>query len=511
MTDTPNRFMSISVRMDPSIRNISLVISFRWSASFWRFVWHALIFSSMEIISGDIKFERFKSAMGTLCRSGYLTKHDKDVKKELTVRPIVNNDIGFPPPPFKVFKTTKEYLCVPRFYAEDKFGPATVDKRPEPARMKSAFKGKLRKETHQIEALNKAIEAGHGVLSLPCGYGKTTVALAIACKLGKRTMIMVHKEFLANQWRERIQQFCPGATIGIVQQNKIEIEADFVIAMLQSLSQKEYSFEQFESIGTLIVDEAHHVCARVFSQALFKLCPKHVYGLSATPDRKDGLTKVLHWFMGPTFFAVERKEQTAVKVTPVEFSVPRYRDPPPCNRLGKLCLPEMITELVEMPQRNSMLLKLIKKASRGGRQVLVLSDRRLHCQYLHGQFPASGLYMGGMKESELDASSKCPIIFGTFSQAHEGLDIPTLDTLILATPKSDIKQSVGRILRETPGKKNLPHIWDVWDQWSVLNAMYYKRRKVYREGGFSIEGGTAEVEEQPKITGFLFAHVVGDS
>lgn len=447
--------------------------------------------------------------MGTLCRSGYLIKPDQETKRELTVRPIVNGDIGFPPPPFKVFKTTKEYLCVPRFYGEDKFGPATTDKRPEPSRMKSKFVGKLRKETHQIEALNKATEAGHGVLSLPCGYGKTTVALAIACKLGYRTMIVVHKEFLANQWRERIQQFCPGATIGLVQQDKIEIEADFVIAMLQSLSQKEYTFEQFESIGTLIVDEAHHVCARVFSQALFKMCPKHAYGLSATPDRKDGLTKVLHWFMGPTFFAVERKEQDAVTVTPVEFSVPRYRDPPPCNRLGKLCLPEMITELVEMPQRNALLVKTIKKASKGGRKVLVLSDRRLHCQYLQSQFPGSGLYMGGMKESELEESSKCPIIIGTFSQAHEGLDIPTLDTLILATPKSDIKQSVGRILRETPGKKNLPHIWDIWDQWSVLNAMYYKRRKVYREGGFSIEE-RGVVEEQPKITGFLFSHVVCD-
>jgi len=131
------------------------------------------------------------------------------------------------------------------------------------------------------------LKAGHGVLSLPCGYGKTTVSLAIACKLGYRTMIIVHKQFLADQWRERIQQFCPGATIGVVQQDKKEVECDFVIAMLQSLSLKEYSFSDFESIGTLIVDEAHHICAKVFSQSLFKMCPKHIYGLSATP-RKEG-------------------------------------------------------------------------------------------------------------------------------------------------------------------------------------------------------------------------------
>jgi superfamily II DNA or RNA helicase len=448
--------------------------------------------------------------MGKLCRSGYLTKHDTDVKKELTVRALVNNEFGFPPPAFKVFKTTKEWLCVPRFYGTEKFGEPTEDTRPTPALMTAKFVGKLRKETHQPEALSKAIEAGHGVLSLPCGYGKTTVALAIACTLGFRTMIMVHKEFLANQWRERIQQFCPGAKIGLVQRDTVETDADFIICMLQSISQKEYTFEQFESIGTLIVDEAHHICARVFSQALFKLCPKHVYGLSATPVRKDGLTRVLHWFMGPTFFAIERKEQAKVTVTTIDFETPRFKDPPPTNRAGKLSLAEMITILVEMPQRNDKLIKLIRKASKGGRKLLVLSDRRMHCEYMHEKFPGSGLYMGGMSEEALEESSKCPIIFGTFSQAHEGLDIPTLDTLILATPKSDIKQSVGRILRETPGKKNEPHIWDIRDKWSILNSMYYKRHKVYKEGGFTVEGGQTEEETQPKISGFLFRNVVSD-
>ena len=121
-------------------------------------------------------------------------------------------------------------------------------------------------------------------------------------------MIVVHKEFLANQWRERIQQFCPGASIGIVQQDKKETECDFVIAMLQSLSLKEYSFNDFDTIGTLIVDEAHHICAKVFSQSFLKMCPKHIFGSSAPPTRKDGLTKVLHWFMGPTFFAIERRK-----------------------------------------------------------------------------------------------------------------------------------------------------------------------------------------------------------
>ena len=422
-----------------------------------------------------------------LTRSGCVVPDTPEIKKELTVRPIVNADFGVAPPSFKVFRKAKSGLCVPRYYAEEKFGKVIEDIRPKPEKIKIAFKGKLRNETHQNEALSKAIEAGHGILSLPCGFGKTTVSLAIACKLGYRTMIVVHKEFLANQWKERIQQFCPGASIGIVQQNKKEVDCDFVIAMLQSLSLKEYSFEDFDSIGTLIVDEAHHICAKVFSQSLFKLCPKHAFGLSATPNRKDGLTKVLHWFMGPTFFSVERKNQDQVDMFPLVYTCPRFEDPPPCTRFGKLSLPTMITELTEMPDRNRLILQTIKDLAKTTRQILVLSDRRFHCEYLHNKFKTtSGLYMGGMKEEELAESSKKQIIFATFSQAHEGLDIPTLDTVILATPKSDIVQSIGRIMRETKGKKNNPQIYDVVDHWSVFFAMYNKRLRVYRQGGFNI-------------------------
>ena len=437
-----------------------------------------------------------------LTRSGYIVKEDgqslAEIKKELTVRPEVNGDFGFPPPPFRVYRKTKNGVCVPRFYGVDKFGEPREDRRPEPVRTGVTFAGTLRDATHQNAALAAALKAGHGVLSLPCGYGKTTVALAIACKLGYRTMIVVHKQFLADQWRERIQQFCPGATIGIVQQNKKETDADFVIAMLQSLSLKEYDYTDFDTIGTLIVDEAHHICAKVFSQSLFRMCPKHVFGLSATPQRKDGLTKVLHWFMGPTFFSVERKNQAQVEVFPIKYEHDLFKNPPPCTRFGKISLVNMITELVESRDRNRMLVELIKRASAGTRQLLVLSDRRQHCEMLHQCFPKnSGLYMGGMKERDLQESSMKKIIFATFSQAHEGLDIPSLDTVILATPKSDIQQSIGRVMRETKGKQNNPHIYDINDQWSMLPAMWYKRLKVYKAGGFKIHGKCEE--ERPEF------------
>lgn len=441
-----------------------------------------------------------------ITRSGCLVESTSELKKQLTVRAIVNDEYGFPPPPFKVFRpATQNRICIPRYFLPDR--PVTEDKRPDPARVDITFRGQLRDSTRQVEAFDAAVRAGHGVLSLPCGYGKTTVALAIACALGYRTMIIVHKQFLGDQWRERIEQFVPGAKIGVVQQSKKEVEGcDFVIAMLQSLSQKDYSFGDFDSIGTVIVDEAHHICAKVFSQSLFKMCPKHIYGLSATPERKDGLTKVLHWFMGPTFFAVERKNQADVEMFCVQYEHPMFRDPPPCTRTGKLSLVNMITELVECRDRNQMLVKLIKKASEGTRRLLVLSDRRAHCEMLHQCFPKnSGLYMGGMKQKDLEESSTKKIIFATFSQAHEGLDIPALDTVILATPKSDIVQSIGRVMRETKGKKNNPHIYDIRDEWSILVSMYYKRLKVYKQGGFKIHAPREEPKEEDIPSGkFLF-------
>ena len=444
----------------------------------------------------------------TVTRTGYLvtgthTELEK-YKKELTVRPIVNSDFGSKPPSFKVFKPSKDGICVPYHYGVTTFGAPKSDKRPDPKTYNIPFEGILRESVFQPQAHQKALEAQRGVLSLPCGYGKTTVSLKIASSLGYRTLIIVHKEFLASQWRERIQQFCPGTTIGLIQQDKFDIEHPFVIAMLQTLSMKEFTFSDFETFGTVIVDEAHHICAKVFSQALFKMCPKHLFGLSATPIRKDGLSCVLEWFMGPSFFSVDRENRGNVHVNVVRYSCDRYKECPPCNRMGKLSLVNMISELTEDEIRTSQIVKIIKNLLKTKRHIIVLSERRNHCIYLKSQFvdELSGLYMGGMKQKDLNESSNKKVIFATYSQAHEGLDIPTLDTLIMASPKSDIVQSIGRIMRETEGKKNDPLIYDIVDEWSVLNAMYMKRRKVYKGINAYIE--SVEEPESKQMAGFSF-------
>lgn len=438
-----------------------------------------------------------------LTRNGYVTENSKEKRNELTVRAEMSDYVT--PPAFKVFRLrTDKMLVVPRYYG----GSVTKDVRVACAPTPNiVFTGTLREATRQPEAFARGTGAfaskGGGVLSLPCGFGKTTVALALSAHLKVRTMVVVHKEFLGNQWIDKIKEFCPGASIGRVQGDVFDIEKDFVIALIQTLSQREFPLNALDSVGLLIVDEAHHIGAPAFSQFMFKMCPKYTLGLTATPERKDGLTRLLYWFLGPEFFRIERTEQKTTKVETIHYDDPAYKESPPVTRFGKINMAGMISKVTELSERNKLIVRTVRGALKESRKVLVLSDRREHCfelQRLVGD--SAKLYIGGMKESDLEESAKSSVVVATFQLAHEGLDIPTLDTVILATPKSDIKQSIGRIMRETPGKKNAPLIYDIADHWSVFFSMYRKRCAVYREGGFEMD----QADEPPSTTtqGCLF-------
>ena len=450
----------------------------------------------------------------SLTRQGFsiLVQNSSDIKKDLTVRPI-ENALGIQSPSFKVFRVGKDgSILVPRYYGCERFGAPTTDSRRTPADAHGInFSGNLREATRQPEAFDAGVRAfkekGGGVLSLFCGGGKTTVALALSAQLKVRTMIVVHKEFLANQWVDKIKEFCPGASIGRVQGDTFDIEKDFVIALIQTMCMREFEPKVFDSVGLLIVDEAHHIGAPAFSQFMFKICPRFTLGLTATPERKDGLTRLLYWFLGPEFFRVERVNQGTTKVRTLKYACDAFKEAPPVTRFGKINMAGMTTLLTELENRNVLIVNTIHEALKDNRRVLVLSDRREHCFDLlnkigskrtsgpTGTFSSlAGLYIGGMKEAELNESAKKQVVIATFQLAHEGLDIPVLDTVILATPRSDIKQSIGRIMRETKGKLNDPLIFDIADQWSVFFSMYNKRLKVYREGGFEIVG-----EEKPVV------------
>ena len=442
-----------------------------------------------------------------LTRNGYLHPEElSEIKRELTVRPVTNALGGFGQgPSFKVWRRAAESrgLLVPRYFGIERFGPPARESRPDYGRAPGiVFTGRLRDATRQPEAFAAGVKAfeekGGGVLSLPCGFGKTTVALALSAHLKARTMIVVHKEFLANQWVDKIKEFCPGATIGRIQGDIFDIEKDFVIAMIQTMCMRYFEKKAFDSIGLLIVDEAHHIGAPAFSQFMFKICPKFTLGLTATPERKDGLTRLLYWFLGSEFFKVERVNQGATKVVTLNYTDDAFKEAPPVTRFGQINMAAMISQLAEIETRNDLIVDTAREAFDEGRRVLILTDRREHCFYLQNRLGSnSALYIGGMKEKDLEESAKAPIVVATFQLAHEGLDIPVLDTVILATPKSDIKQSIGRIMRETAGKVNDPLIIDIADHWSVFFAMYRKRLKIYREGGFEVIGDANDRPEKP--------------
>jgi len=415
----------------------------------------------------------------------------KEIKKNLTVRPA-ENALGIRPPSFRVWQDGSKAgtIRVPPFCdAVTPDARAAASSPGAPARID--FVGTLR--PHQNEAISRGVEAfsrvGGGVLSLDVGMGKTVCALALAARVKRRTMIIVHKGFLADQWIERIGQFCPGATIGRAQQDTFEVEGrDFVIAMIQTLCVRPWPAEAFKSIGTVIVDEAHHIAAQAFSQAMFLMRPKYTLGLTATPERKDGLTRLLYWFMGPEFFRLQRRDQENVTVHRVPFTCDAFLEAPPVTNFGKLNFAEVVNVLTRLPERNKILKKLISECS--GKHILVLTDRREHAMWLRDNIEGSALYIGGMDQTALEAATKAKVVVGTFSLAQEGLDIPTLDTVFLVTPHSDVKQAIGRIMRGA----SRPVIWDVVDSWSVLYSMWRKRLGTYRDLGIVVAGEEKEAK-----------------
>ena len=161
------------------------------------------------------------------------------------------------------------------------------------------FSSELRDKQKPVvkKFIKEAKEKGGGIISVPCGFGKTVLSLYLISKLKKKTIVIVHKEFLMNQWEERIQYFLPDAKIGKLQGDVIKIkDCDIVLGMLQSISMRDYDLELFSDFGFVIYDECHHLGAEVFSKSLSKVTCKYTLGLSATPDRSDGLTKCLNGF-----------------------------------------------------------------------------------------------------------------------------------------------------------------------------------------------------------------------
>lgn len=429
----------------------------------------------------------------TILKSDISVSLQNEIKDDLNIKPYVSQGEA---KSYPVYRESFKKLYVPRYYGLNKLGPPNANNIGNGETINLEFNGTLREKQEVVVStymnyIENPDKQG-GLLELPCAFGKTILSLNIISRVSKKTLIIVHKEFLMNQWIERIQEFLPTAKVGKIQGQIIDIDdKDIVIGMLQSLSMKEYPASIFEPFGLTIIDEVHHISSEVFSKSLFKIVTKHMLGLSATMNRKDGTTRVFKMFLGDVIYKGEHDEKRIATVRAIEYrSHDEEFEETALDFRGKPAFSTMISKICEYNRRSEFILKVLKNMLEENpkQQVMILAHNRniltyFHDAIKHRNLATVGYYLGGMKEKALKETETKQIVIATYAMAAEALDIKTLTTLIMATSKTDIQQSVGRILRE---KHSNPIIVDIVDTHDIFKSQWNKRKAFYRKEDYKI-------------------------
>ena len=355
----------------------------------------------------------------------------------------------------------------------------------------------------------------------------TVMALKIVSLLKKKTLILVHKEFLMNQWIERIDEFLPGARVGKIQASTCDIDnKDIVIGMIQTMYNKVFPQEVYSQFGLTIIDEVHRIGSEEFSKTLLKTITPYMLGISATVERKDKLTKLLYMFIGPKIHSMLRKQEDTVNVRGIEF-VTNDEEFNEVERdwKGQPKYSTMISKICEFGPRRDFIVKVVRDLIRESpeSQIMVLAHNRSLLTYLYDVLnagalpparppvteagglrgasdevatpaklvaaPVAGFYVGGMKQKDLQETESKQIVLATYAMAAEALDIKTLSTLVMATPKTDITQSVGRILRM---KHDNPIIVDIIDTHDTFQNQWKLRKRFYKKANYKIVTSTSK-------------------
>ena len=425
------------------------------------------------------------------------------IKKELTVKPFIQSSL-VEPNSFPIYLESDKKIYVPRFWGINIFGNPKKLKISYGKSINLNFNGVLR--DYQTNVLNSYLKAinfeekeeentqGSALIELGCGLGKTVLGLKIIEQIKKKTIIFVHKTFLKNQWIERIKQYLPDAKIGTIQGEVIDIEdKDIVIGMIQSISIKSYPDNLFDDFGLSIFDECHHISSETFSNCLRKCTTLYGLGLSATMTRKDGLTHVFKMYLGNICNKQKKKEEEDnVLVKAIDYIVLDNEEYNEVERdyRGNVKHTTMLSKVCNLNYRTDFIINVIENELKINKeqQIILLGHQKKLLNYIFKiielkNITSVGYYVGGMKEKDLKVSESKQLILATYAMAAEGLDIPSLTTLILATPKSDIVQSVGRILRE---KHSNPLIIDIIDQHDCFANQFSKRKAFYNEKNYKI-------------------------
>jgi len=448
----------------------------------------------------------------TIPKSLLEPKDLESLYEDLNVKPITPGvTYGAPTDEgsFPVYRENDKKIYIPRFFGIERYGLPNRSEITKGDNISLEFPKSLRDYQDKIidvymKHVDNPICCGSeqngngGILEVPCGRGKTVMALKIISDIQKKTLIIVHKEFLMNQWIDRIDEFLPGAKVGKIQGPVFDVEGkDIVIGMLQTLYDRALPENAFDCFGLTIIDEVHRIGSEQFSKTLLRVASPNMLGISATVDRKDKLTTVLYMFIGPKIYTEQRKDEDPVCVRSMEYisSDPEFNETE-YDFKGQTKYSTMISKLGNFGPRSDFIVKaiqdLIDESREKGEeaQIMVLAHTRSLLKYFyesisHKGFASVGYYVGGMKQCDLQETEGKQIVLATYAMAAEALDIKSLSILVMATPKTDITQSVGRILRT---RHDNPIVVDIVDHHDVFQKQWKQRKTFYRKCNYRIIG-----------------------
>ncbi len=412
---------------------------------------------------------------------------------------------------FPIYYESKTRFYIPRHWGKTQFGEPEANIVSDGLQLSDNIKFNPNKNPYEYQEniINSFMTKGsNGLICVPCGWGKTFMALNIALRLRRRFLIVVDKEFLMNQWKGEIEEYIIGAKVGILQANKVEIDAekyDITICMIQTICKREFPDGFFDQYGFTIFDECHHLGASYFSKALLKIQTKYMLGLSATPDRDDGLTKVFEYYLGPAVFKETQRapdKEAVVKAIWFNSDDPKYKDAP-VDWKGEIVTARLLNQIVDFKLRNEKILQTIEEyAQDKNRFILILSDRISQLEWFYEELNKKdykvGYYIGGMKQKVLDENAlNCQILLATYQMASEAFNVKKLNTVVLATPRKKVEQSTGRIFRERIDQRKVaPHIIDIIDSHECYVRRWYIRQKFYKDCEYTIK----HIDKPSKVT-----------
>jgi superfamily II DNA or RNA helicase len=354
------------------------------------------------------------------------------------------------------------------------------------------FKGRLK--LFQQRAVDEMLKKEFGTLSAPPGAGKTVMALFMVARRRQPTLILVHTKELAFQWIDRIGTFTdiPTEAVGLFGAGRKRMGQQITVGLVQSIYR--HANEIAPRTGFLIVDECHRTPSRTFTEAVSRFDARYMLGLSATPWRRDGLSRLIFWYLGDIHHQVDKARLVrqghilnAEVISRTTQFVP-YHDP--VSEYSR-----MLSELTTDDARNRMIAADVALEARQARGIcLVLSDRKHHCQILqallHYKYGiAAALLTGDVSLPQRQeiiqraAQNQIKVLVATGQLVGEGLDCPNLTTLFLATPirfSGRVLQYLGRILRPASGKRTAK-VYDYVDvHVAPLVAAAKARARLYR-------------------------------